>query len=90
MLTSRWWMGYIDPKSVRYDDVTEKEREQLWKEVKGMYKHLDNMIGEILKNTDENTIIVLSSDHGAAVLNKWVRVNNLLAKHGLLTFTISQ
>ncbi len=89
MLTSRWWLGYIDPVSKRYNDVTEEERKQLWAEVEDMYKRLDNMIGEILDNVDENTIVVLSSDHGAAVLNKWVRVNNLLAKNGLLRFTIN-
>jgi len=55
MLTSRWWLGYIDPESERYDDITEEEREQLWNEVKGMYKYLDKMIGQILENTDENT-----------------------------------
>ncbi|MBU4502275.1 MAG: alkaline phosphatase family protein, partial [Nanoarchaeota archaeon] len=90
MLTSRWWLGYIDPTSQRYNDVTEEEREQLWQEVEDMYRQLDNMIGEMLENTDENTIVVLSSDHGAAPLNKWVRVNNLLAKNGLLKFTINE
>ncbi len=90
MLTSRWWLGYVDPASKRYNDVSDKEREELWKEVEDMYKNLDKMIGEILDNTDENTIVVLSSDHGASVLNKWVRVNNLLAKNGLLKFEIDQ
>jgi len=90
MLTSRWWMGYIDPKSSRYNDASEEEREQLWKEVKDMYKNLDNMVGEILENVDENTLIVLSSDHGAVPLDKWVRVNNLLAKEGFLKFTINK
>lgn len=89
MLTSRWWLGYIDPESARYKEVTELEREQLWKEVKDMYKKLDDMVGEILKNTDKNTIIVLSSDHGAAALNKYVRINNILAKNGLLKFKIN-
>ncbi len=90
MLTSRWWLGYVDPVSKRYNDVTNEEREQLWKEVEDMYLQLDNIIGEILENTDESTVVVLSSDHGAAVLNKWVRINNLLAKNGLLKFTINQ
>jgi len=89
MLTSRWWLGYADPSSDRYYDITELEREKVWEEIKNMYKHLDDMIGEILDNTDDNTIVVFSSDHGAGVLNKWVRVNNLLAKHGLLNFTIN-
>ena len=89
MLTSRWWLGYIDPTSKRYNDVSKQKREILFEEVKDMYKQIDKMIGEILENTDENTIIVFSSDHGASVLNKWVRINNLFAKEGLLKFVIN-
>lgn len=89
MLTSRWWMGYIDPNSARYEEVTEEEREQLWQEVKDMYKKLDDIIGEILKVADKNTYVVISSDHGAVPLDRWVRLNNLFAKQGWLKFSIN-
>ncbi len=88
MLTSRWWLGYIDPVSKRYNEVDNQTREELWKEVKDMYKELDKMVGEILKVSDENTIIVFSSDHGAVPLNKWVRLNNFFAEKGWLDFEI--
>lgn len=88
MLTSRWWMGYIDPSSARYEDVSVKEREQLWQEVQGMYKKLDDIIGEVLKVADKNTFIVISSDHGAVPLDRWVHLNNVFAKKGWLKFTI--
>lgn len=90
MLTSRWWLGYVDPTSTRYNDVTEEERTVLKEEVMDMYKRLDKMVGEVLDNVDENTLVVLSSDHGACVLDKWVRVNNLFAKHGLLKFEMNE
>jgi len=90
MLSSRWWMGYIDPVSKKYRDVTDKEREKLWEEVLGMYKRLDDIIGEDLKHADENTLVVFSSDHGISPLNRWVRVNNLFAKEGLSRFTINK
>ena len=90
MLTSRWWMGYIDPASFRYEDITEDEREKLWNEVKGMYKRLDDIIGKILDNADKNTLVVLTSDHGAIPLNKWVSLNNLFAKKGWLKFEINK
>jgi len=86
MLTSRWWMGYIDPQSSRYDDVTEAEREKLWEEVQGMYLKLDGLIGEMLDAADENTFVVLSSDHGANPLDKWVHLNNLFAQKGWLHY----
>jgi len=88
MLTSRWWMGYIDPKSTHYNDVTKQQRDSLWKEVGDMYKHLDDMIGEIQKNANSQTYIVLSSDHGAVPLNTYVNLNNLFTSKGWLKFTI--
>ena len=90
MLTSRWWLGYIDPKSKRYGDVSDGERDKLWSEVKWMYKKIDDIVGEIMGSADENTVIVLSSDHGAAPLDKEVRINNFFAKHGLLKYKINK
>lgn len=88
MLTSKWWMGYIDPKSSKYNTISQQERDKLWSEVQDMYIKLDNIIGEIIKDSDKNTYIVLSSDHGAVPLDKSVNLNNLFAKKGWLKFII--
>lgn len=88
MLTSKWWMGYVDPSGNGYKTMPEEQREKLWLEVQGMYKKLDGMIGEMLKVADDQTYIVLSSDHGAVPLNYSVNLNNLFAKKGWLKFTI--
>jgi predicted AlkP superfamily phosphohydrolase/phosphomutase len=87
MLTSRWWMGNIDPKSARYNDVDEIARAKLWDEVHSLYKKLDAIVGNMLAEADANTFVVLSSDHGAVPLNTNVRLNNLFAREGLLKFT---
>lgn len=84
MLTSRWWMGYLDPQSPRYHEVGEAERAVLWEEVLSMYQGIDRILGTILDGADENTVVVFSSDHGAIPLHKEVRLNNLFAKEGLL------
>ncbi len=86
MLTSRWWLGYVDPASTRYNTVDVKERDKLWGEVKAMYLQIDSMLGQIIANADSNTLIVFSSDHGAVPLNTSIMVNNLLAKNGYLKF----
>ncbi|MFA5797696.1 MAG: alkaline phosphatase family protein [Candidatus Woesearchaeota archaeon] len=88
MLTSRWWLGYIDPESHRYNDVSDAEREQLWAETKDMYLDLDNIVGKMLDNADENMLIVLSSDHGAVPLDRSVKLNNLFAQKGWINYTI--
>lgn len=88
MLTSRWWMGYVDPQSSRYKEVSDQERNQLWQEVQEMYKKLDDIVGEILKVADKNTYIVFSSDHGAVPINRNINLNNLFAQKGWLKFSI--
>lgn len=90
MLTSRWWMPYLDPKSPKYNQVTEEARKILWAEVLSMYKNIDRILGTILEHTDESTYIVFSSDHGAVPLYKEVRLNNLFAKKGWLKFKYSK
>lgn len=89
MLTSKWWMGHIDPKSIRYNEVTEAARSILWSEVLDMYKDLDKIIGKTLDNADENTLVVFSSDHGAVPLDQSVQLNNLFAKKGWITYSIN-
>jgi predicted AlkP superfamily phosphohydrolase/phosphomutase len=89
MLTSKWWMGYIDPQSTRYNDVSEKERNILWNEVKEMYLGIDAILGKTLDHADKDTLVVFSSDHGAIPLNVSVQINNLFAKKGWITYGIN-
>lgn len=90
MLTSRWWMGYVDPKSSRYNDIDEPQRDILWQEVKEMYRMIDATLGEVMRRADPDTYIVLSSDHGIVPLDQEVRLNNLFAKHGLLSYRFDE
>ncbi len=87
MLESRWWHRYIDKENPDYSP--EKAKEAM-NDVLKMYQKLDAIIGEAIKNSDKNTLIVLSSDHGIAALHKQVRLNNLFAKHGWFNFTIDK
>lgn len=90
MLTSRWWMGHIDPESSRYGQAPVAEREQLWKEVHWLYRKLDDIVGAMLAQANENTIVALSSDHGAVPLDTSVRLNNVFAREGLLKFRVDE
>jgi predicted AlkP superfamily phosphohydrolase/phosphomutase len=90
MLTSRWWLPFIDTAGNKYKSISENERKVLWQEVKSMYQQVDNLLGKILDNADENTYVVFSSDHGVIPLDKEVRLNNLFAKKGWLKFKYNQ
>ncbi len=86
MLTSRWWLPFIDKQSYRFGEKNENERNLLWKEVKGMYREADKLLGEIMANTDSDWYVILSSDHGVLPLYREVRLNNLFHQKGWLNY----
>lgn len=90
MLTSRWWMGFVDPKSARFNEKSASERDALMAEVKEMYRKVDLILGEILDHAGPNAIVVFSSDHGVIPLDKEVRLNNLFAREGLLVYSFNK
>lgn len=90
MLTGRFWLGALDPKSARYGDYDEATRARLWEEVQGVYRGLDDILGAAMAAAGEDALIVLSSDHGAVPLDRWVRLNNLFAHRGWLEFSLDQ
>jgi predicted AlkP superfamily phosphohydrolase/phosphomutase len=87
MLTSRWWMGLIDPSAASFSTAAPDARAQALDEVLGMYRHIDDMIGEALNRRGPQAYVVLSSDHGVLPLNYEVRLNNFFAKKGWLNFS---
>jgi predicted AlkP superfamily phosphohydrolase/phosphomutase len=88
MLTSRWWMGAMDPRAKKYASYSEKERSELQGEVLNMYKKIDDMIGAALDQRGSQSFVVLSSDHGAVPLNFEVRLNNYFASKGWLKYSL--
>ena len=86
MLSSRWWMRYIDPKSA---DYTSKKSKEAMSDVLKMYQGLDAIIGEALKHNDGNTLFVLSSDHGIVLQRRIMSLNNLFAQKGWLKYSIN-
>lgn len=86
MLTSRWWMGAVDPAAKAYATVPVPEREQALDEVIAMYQKVDEMVGEALDRRNPDSFVVVSSDHGVAPLDYEVKLNNLFAKKGWLRF----
>ncbi len=83
MLVSKWWMGDVDPQRKGHDQVKAK---QGWLDLLEMYQGVDAILGQAMESADENTLIVLSSQHGTAPLYRNTRLNNLFAKKGWLHF----
>ncbi len=59
---------------------------QFESEVRNYYKYLDKEVGEILNLLDENTIVVVASDHGAKAMKGLICINMAFEELGLLKF----
>lgn len=51
-----------------------------------IYKQVDDAIGRILAVVDEETTVLVTSDHGSAPLRKYIVLNSLLSDLGLIRF----
>jgi predicted AlkP superfamily phosphohydrolase/phosphomutase len=54
--------------------------------IKEIYVHIDRVLGQIQKNLDSNTSLVVMSDHGAGPLRSVVNLNKWLEQEGFLKF----
>ncbi len=75
--------SFIDPNHPRYEpDNPYKES------LREYYRFLDGKIGDLLKHADEDTTVLVVSDHGAKAMvggvcfNEWLRDENYLAFTG--------
>lgn len=75
---------YMDQTHPAYDpDAPEMFKEAITK----AYEIVDDSIRKILKIIDEDTLLIVMSDHGAGPVYKYVFINNYLRKLGLITIS---
>jgi predicted AlkP superfamily phosphohydrolase/phosphomutase len=73
---------FRDPSHPYYDPELAK---QLGPQVDNLYRRCDSLLGSVLEKIDENTLLIVLSDHGfnsfrrAVDTNTWLWQNNLLA-----------
>jgi len=78
------FLGGMDPKCIFYDPEREKICEEM---IVKTYQLADMFIGKILENLDEQTLVVVTSDHGQIPIRApGLNANELLAKHGLINY----
>jgi predicted AlkP superfamily phosphohydrolase/phosphomutase len=74
------WRGYIDPATAANKKLAATVRLLLQE----IYKLSDDMLGAVLANRPDNTLVALVSDHGMEGVNKGVAINRVLQREGLL------
>jgi predicted AlkP superfamily phosphohydrolase/phosphomutase len=59
-----------------------KTHEQLSQAIRVLYEEMDESLGEVLKHVDENTTLIVMSDHGFAPFYRGVNLNSWLLENG--------
>lgn len=77
----------IEPNHPKYNEQEARKYHDgmLW-----IYQELDKAVGDIVKSLDDETNIIIMSDHGADILYKTVHLNNWLAEKGFLVIKRQQ
>ncbi len=70
---------YFDPQHPKYQPGSPYANA-----TRDYYKYLDEEIGEILESLDDNTVVMVVSDHGAKKMDGGICVNEWLIKEGYL------
>jgi predicted AlkP superfamily phosphohydrolase/phosphomutase len=73
---------YHDPEHVLYEPGSE-----FAEVIRDYYLHLDQEIGRLLEGLDDETVVLIASDHGARRLDGGFCVNEWLVKEKLLSLT---
>ena len=72
----------IDSTHPSYNTNINKYRDK----VLGLYKKADSIIAEIIKNKDDDTDLIIMSDHGFGPVHSTLYMNNWLIKHGYMYY----
>jgi predicted AlkP superfamily phosphohydrolase/phosphomutase len=73
-----FWKDH-DPRHILHDPASPYRNV-----VRDYYRHLDAQIGAVLETLDDETIVLVASDHGARPLDGGFCVNEWLVREGLL------
>lgn len=75
---------FMDESHDKYDAEGAKEFRHA---IRDTYRHVDEQLGQLLAECDENTIVIVMSDHGFGPMsNVRLRMNQILSDAGLLKF----
>lgn len=73
-----WYLIQTDPRRLSESDRAIREK------VLAIFTQVDEGVGEMVKRADNETLIVLMSDHGFGPMHGFMHVNNFLLERGYL------
>ena len=76
---------YMDPEHRKHEPGNPYENA-----IRDYYVHVDGLIGGLLEHADDETLVLVVSDHGAKRLDGGIRINEWLRREGLLALAPSR
>ena len=73
---------FLDPEHPLYD---KGRAEQYGGEIRKAYQRMDSIVGRVMDRLDENTLLLVCSDHGFASFRRSVNYNTWLVRNGFMT-----
>jgi predicted AlkP superfamily phosphohydrolase/phosphomutase len=80
-LVQHWFYNALDPDHPSFDEKQARRHGSL---LQSIYDSCDEVIGKRLGMLDEETILIVVSDHGFAPASRWFEVSRFLIEMGLL------
>ena len=78
---------YMDPGHPEYETEAARAGRAVYAEaIPDIYARIDKALGPWLESLEDDTTVIVMSDHGAGPLYKFLYINNWLASEGLLHF----
>jgi predicted AlkP superfamily phosphohydrolase/phosphomutase len=71
----------MDPAHPRYNEY---EAQAYGGAILDLYRQIDDAVGELTASLDQDTVVLVMSDHGFGPFHKYIYLNNWLLENGLL------
>jgi predicted AlkP superfamily phosphohydrolase/phosphomutase len=78
----RFWK-YMDPNHPQYDA---ENAQRYGDAILAVYQRVDEHLHLLLDQIDQDTVVMVMSDHGGGAIHKWLYLNNWLVRQGLIRF----
>jgi len=75
---------FTEPDRIQHRMWEHIERSPQSNPIKDFYQRIDEIVGELLSKLDDDTILIIMSDHGFGLTRKLFQINEWLRRRGLL------
>jgi predicted AlkP superfamily phosphohydrolase/phosphomutase len=85
-ILSHWMWRHMCTQGASVPSSDQEVRQKLADSIQNIYRQADELLGHLLQAVDEDTFVMIVSDHGFGRLDYYMHLNTWLAQRGYLKF----